>query len=544
MLSVRIENLATHHSVEHTFQRSPVRVGRNALNELTLNEGYVSLSHAVLRFDAEKIQVIDLGSTNGTLVDGVRIESNVPFTVKETSDLRIGDLRFHLSRATSVIPTGSGRDKTQFRLATQDLRAVAPSPPAAPATPAPRVPAPPTVMVPSLASLPRTGTTPPPSPAEPRTQARPGSIPPPAAVPPAPAGGPSVPVAAFPPRPDPNATLLDMDLLQMAVQQDVGAATSPAADEELVGRVLTATYQLYVEYRKSWRKFQEALQKQAGTLNAGQRAALADALERQMPALYQEEQFRAFAGKPSTGDEAPVRSNDGSGASEAERLVNVFSRTYAGGPLTLASSERFEVFLGRLAELLETFATSFIELRRGQAEFGNQIAVRTVSADTPLRKARSAKELLQLILAPGSDGGEEIDDLRAGFGEVMFHQVAFLSGTREGVKALLEELDPAQLTRPVATPGRPAKGGLAYMWPALLWTRWRRFTEVWRALGDEESALRILFGPEFARAYAMVMGGQLSPTKSTRPNIVSRTEKKPVRAPQSGPMGTDKLPPR
>src|SRR5215468_7589541 len=118
MLSVRIENLATRESVEHTFQRSPVRVGRNALNELTLNEGYVSLSHAVLRFDAEKIQVIDLGSTNGTMVDGVRIESNVPVTVKETSDLRIGDLRFHLSRATLVATTGGGRD-TQFRLATQ-----------------------------------------------------------------------------------------------------------------------------------------------------------------------------------------------------------------------------------------------------------------------------------------------------------------------------------------------------------------------------------------------------------------------------------------
>jgi len=337
--------------------------------------------------------------------------------------------------------------------------------------------------------------------------------------------------------------LLDMDLLHIAVQQDAAASTTGAADEELVSRVLTTTYQLYVDYRKSWRKFHETLQKQAGTLGADQRATLADALERQMPALYQEEQFRAFAGKPS-GAEPAARAPEGEGTGDAERLLNLFSRTYAGGPLSFARSERVELFLGRLAELLETFATSFIELRRGQAEFGNQIAVRTVTSDTALRKARSAKELLQLVLAPGTDGEAEIEDLRAGFGEVMFHQVAFLSGTREGVKALLEELDPVQLERPPASPGRTAEGGLAYMWPALLSTRWRRFTEVWKALGDEEQALRILFGPEFARAYALVMGGQLSPAKSSRPNLVSRTEKKPVRADQSGPGGTDKMPPR
>jgi len=317
-----------------------------------------------------------------------------------------------------------------------------------------------------------------------------------------------------------------MDLLQLAVQQDAAGTAAGAADEELVGRVLTATYQLYVDYRKSWHKFHEALQKHAGTVDPGRRAALAEALERQMPALYQEEQFRAFAGRPS-GSEPPVRAVETSGGNDAERLLNVFSRTYGGGSLNLVRTERVELFLGRLAELLETFATSFIELRRGQAEFGNQIAVRTVTSDTSLRKARSAKELLQFILNPTTDGGAEIDDLRAGFGEVMFHQVAFLSGTREGVKALLEELDPAQLAKPPASPARPGKGGLPYMWPALLWTRWRRFTEVWKALGDEEQALQILFGPEFARAYAMVMGGQLSSGKSApRPNTVSKTAKK------------------
>jgi len=125
MLSVRVENCATHQFTEHTFQRSPVRIGRNALNELTLQEGYVSLSHAVLRFDPERIQVIDLGSTNGTHVDGVRIESNVPVTLKDSSQLRIGDLRLHLLQVSGVGPPLPNRDRTQFRLMTQDVRAAA-----------------------------------------------------------------------------------------------------------------------------------------------------------------------------------------------------------------------------------------------------------------------------------------------------------------------------------------------------------------------------------------------------------------------------------
>ena len=98
----------------------------------------------------------------------------------------------------------------------------------------------------------------------------------------------------------------------------------------------------------------------------------------------------------------------------------------------------------------------------------------------------------------------------------MFHQVALLSGTREGVKALLEELDPALLARPPAQP--------ASAWAAAAGLPLARGAED----GDEEQALRILFGPEFARAYALVMGGQLSPAKAARPNTVSRTAKKPA----------------
>ncbi|HEY1907459.1 MAG TPA: type VI secretion system-associated FHA domain protein, partial [Myxococcaceae bacterium] len=231
------------------------------------------------------------------------------------------------------------------------------------------------------------------------------------------------------------------------------------------------------------------------------------------------------AGTAAADSGAGVRVGQG----PADRLLSVFASAYGASERRLETPEDVDGFLDRLGELLETFATSFIELRRGQAEFGNQIAVRTITSDTAVRRARTPRELLNLLLGPGASGEAHLDDLKAGFGEVMFHQVALLSGTREGVKALLEELDPSHLARP---PAQAAAGGqtrtLAYLWPAVLWTRWTRFSETWRGLGEEEQALRILFGPEFARAYAMVMGGQLAPAaKPGRPNTVSRTAKKP-----------------
>jgi type VI secretion system protein len=511
MLSVRVENCATHQFTEHTFQRSPVRIGRNALNELTLQEGYVSLSHAVLRFDPERIQVIDLGSTNGTHVDGARIESNVPVTLKASSELRIGDLRLHLKQVSSGGAALQNRDRTQFRLMTQDVRAVPPAAPK-PVIAAGRIPAPPTQFV-SPAS----------APSRPETTPAPTPVPPTAVATPPPAAAPArVPVSSFAHSPDPGATLLDVDLLHGALEQDL--AGRPGTEEALAQDVAAAAYPLYVEYRKAWRKLYDALQSKAGQLPLAQRAGLAEVLERQMPTLYQEEQFRAFAGTGPAVDAGAIRVDPG----PADRLLSVFASAYGAAERRLETSEDVDGFLDRLGDLLETFATSFIELRRGQAEFGNQIAVRTITSDTAVRRARTPKELLHLLLDPGRSGAVHLDDLKAGFGEVMFHQVALLSGTREGVKALLEELDPGLLARP---PGQPASGGqprLAYLWPAVLWTRWRRFSDVWRGLGDEEHALRILFGPEFARAYALVMGGQLSPAKSPRPNSVSRTAKKPA----------------
>ena len=177
-------------------------------------------------------------------------------------------------------------------------------------------------------------------------------------------------------------------------------------------------------------------------------------------------------------------------------MLQVFARTYAGGA-ELSSDAELERLLERVSEVLEAFGTAFLELRKGQAEFGEGIAVRTVTAETPLRRARSAQELLRHLLDPAADGAARIDDLTGGFGEVMIHQVAMLGATRRGIRAMLDRLDPKKLESAIPLPGR-------------LWQRWQRFESAWNALAEEEHAVQVVFGPEFARSYAMVMGGHAS----------------------------------
>jgi hypothetical protein len=402
------------------------------------------------------------------------------------------------------------RDRTQFRLMTQDVRTEPGARMPKPLIAAGRIPAPPTQFV-SPASLP----------SRPETTPAPTPVPPTAVATPPPAAAPArVPVSSFAHSPDPGATLLDVDLLHGALEQDL--AGRPGTEEALAQDVAAAAYPLYVEYRKAWRKLYDTLQSKAGQLPLAQRAGLAEVLERQMPTLYQEEQFRAFAGTGPAVDAGAIRVGPG----PADRLLSVFASAYGAAERRLETSEDVDGFLDRLGDLLETFATSFIELRRGQAEFGNQIAVRTITSDTPVRRARTPKELLHLLLAPGRSGAVHLDDLKAGFGEVMFHQVALLERDPRRVKALLEELDPGLLARLQPSPRRVgSRAGLPLA---------RGPVDPLATLlggveaGDEEQALRILFGPEFARAYALVMGGQLSPAKSPRPNSVSRTAKKPA----------------
>lgn len=65
-------------------------VGRSAINDVQIKDNYVSREHLLLRKVGDKILVRDLGSKNGTFVNGNQIHSGTEFEVKEGASIVIG----------------------------------------------------------------------------------------------------------------------------------------------------------------------------------------------------------------------------------------------------------------------------------------------------------------------------------------------------------------------------------------------------------------------------------------------------------------------
>lgn len=109
-LIVQVERTTEQMADTIAFQKSPVRIGRNVLNDLQLDEPFVSQWHAVIRFTEGRTFYLDLGSTNRTLINGKPIERNVEVPIDSDTDIRIGTLRLHTLR-TDAPPELFGRKR-------------------------------------------------------------------------------------------------------------------------------------------------------------------------------------------------------------------------------------------------------------------------------------------------------------------------------------------------------------------------------------------------------------------------------------------------
>lgn len=70
-LGIRVTDTAGSYFVERNFDKFPVRIGRSPLNDLTIDQPFVSEFHAVLEQHDGRLLLRDLGSTNGTLLRSV-----------------------------------------------------------------------------------------------------------------------------------------------------------------------------------------------------------------------------------------------------------------------------------------------------------------------------------------------------------------------------------------------------------------------------------------------------------------------------------------
>ncbi|RYF64926.1 MAG: FHA domain-containing protein [Comamonadaceae bacterium] len=64
-------------AVEFTLRPGDNTIGRNRANDIVLGNMHVSRHHAVISVDPAFVSIRDLGSQNGTFVNGERIESQV-----------------------------------------------------------------------------------------------------------------------------------------------------------------------------------------------------------------------------------------------------------------------------------------------------------------------------------------------------------------------------------------------------------------------------------------------------------------------------------
>ena len=72
------------------WKRSGVQIGRSSENDIALKSPVVSRKHAILVSNIGQISVIDLGSSNGTFIDGHRIEPGQPEPLLPGSEISFG----------------------------------------------------------------------------------------------------------------------------------------------------------------------------------------------------------------------------------------------------------------------------------------------------------------------------------------------------------------------------------------------------------------------------------------------------------------------
>ncbi len=414
-------------TTEYAYTASPVRIGRNPLNDLTLPFAFVSGWHAVVRFDANGAKFFDLGSTNGTLYNGRRVQAGEAIPIGGEVSLTIGKLELRIRQDASV--------------------SAAPQPVAPPVVPNPAAYSPTSVH--ASAAMP--------------APVQPTSLP---------TGSPvhSQPPPAVTGRP----------------------AGTAAVDMGDVHQSVSRLRPHYDAYRQAWGGLFRELTGAMGTMPTQSHGYALSILQREFPEIAGEPEFKRVAQQAGAlHDSAPP----GGGASSSEVVARLANSVRPGDAPPSSPAEEAR-FVSCVEDVLRASAKALVELQKGQEQFGSEMGVRTIKEYTALHAAGSADAVLAYLLDWKAGGSARTHELVGVYADLMIHQVALINGLMEGVRGLLARLSPQEIER-----------GVTSGWPTRAAAVWKRYVEKHEQLTREEKALTsVVFGPEFARAYAEVGG--------------------------------------
>jgi len=370
---------------QFAFDRSPVRIGRSELNDISLQPPFVSTHHGLVQFDDAEAHYLDLGSLNGSLLEGNPIEPNTPALLLPGAEIRIPivssevpQICLSFSRKVVSERPAPRQQRTAFEMRASSLELALSGAPAPAAT--------------------QPGDT---SDASHSAEAT------------------TAAADAF------AAAQLDLDLdytsyrgawehLHAGMKRTISGLEGPAR--------VAALEQMSARYPSLMAEpqFLALLGTGAGGAPAGGAVAL--------------DVSPSPAAPPPRGP-----------AADALRLLRAFCESYLPVSQGLATGAEIEAVLGRVAAALEAFGCSFVELRNGYEEFGKEMGVRTIEGEGALYRARDARQFLAYMLDPRGAGRDA--ELQRSFAEFMIHQVALLHGVTEGAKAMLAQLSPETISR-------------------------------------------------------------------------------------------------
>ncbi len=394
-LQILVEDTRTSVEQSSQFSSSPVRIGRNALNDLLLDEPSVSQWHGVIHFDSDDVTFVDVGSTNGSKVNGRQVPVHERVAIGEQDDLRIGPLRLRALR--------NRRSHKTVAFAPMEL--------------------------------------------DPDSS---GSL--------------------------ENGSLPDADLRT----KQASAAMVQLAQLNVLVSAIAPQRDAYFQ----------VLEEQLRAIPLVVRRKVVPQLMLRYPELRFNPWFSDLVRELGVG--------------ELDDAVSVakWLEDLVGHPVCADASGRpveDRVALNRIQQVLVSFSEAYLELRKAYDHVGKEFGIDT-GLKAPLDAPKTAKDLLAYLFDFHTDGEARSDELRRAYAEIAIHQIAMLSGLVEGVRAMLQDLEPEK----IASQALSSRRGLR--WFKRSRVCWQAFSEHFQRLMEHDRFTRSLFGSDFIRAYYAVTG--------------------------------------